>query len=222
MVTVDMRGTGESDKPPGDYTLDLYVDDLNSIIEELQEKNIVLIGESIGLSIAIKYATEYPGKVSKLVLVSGSPKWIATDDFPYGYPQDAFNAQLALAMESYSSTMRVFMEALFPEPGTEYLRDWGFKMSQNTTKEIAINSLRNCFESDLRPLLEKIKIPTLIIHGENDGGVRWENAKYMHENISGSKMHIFKDKGHFPSVTAAERFNQILEEFVTTGKLVKE
>ena len=60
MVTVDMRGAGESDKPPSNYTLDLYVDDLNSIIEKLQAKNIVLIGECIGASIAIKYVTKYP------------------------------------------------------------------------------------------------------------------------------------------------------------------
>ena len=73
MVTIDMRGTGDSDKPADDYTLDLYADDLNSIIEELHETNIVLIGESIGASIAIKYVTKYPGKVSKLVLVGGTP-----------------------------------------------------------------------------------------------------------------------------------------------------
>jgi len=222
MVTVDMRGAGESDKPPGDYTLDLYVDDLNSIIEELQTKNIVLIGECIGASIAIKYATRYPRKVSKLILVSGSPKFMATDDFPYGTPQDELDKMSALAMESYSKWLGDFMELMFPELGTEYLKEWGFKLAQKTPKEVALNSLFNLFKADLRPLLRKIGIPTLILHGENDGAVPFENARYMQENIHGSKMYIFKDKGHFPSITAAERFNQVLEEFITTGKLMKD
>ena len=44
----------------------------------------------------------------------------------------------------------------------------------------------------------------------------------MHEKIPGSKMYIFKGKGHAPSITAAEKFNKILEEFIKTGKLMKD
>jgi pimeloyl-ACP methyl ester carboxylesterase/predicted amidohydrolase len=223
MVTVDMRGAGESDKPADNYTLDLYVDDLNSIIEELHEKNIILIGESMGASVAIKYVTKYPGKVSKLVLIGGSPKFIATDDFPHGFPSGIAHRTLTLFQESYSRSVRgFFVELVLSEPGTEYLKEWGFKISQKTTKEIAANSLRNLFEADLRPLLRKIDIPTLILHGENDRACPFGNAEYMHENIPGSKMYIFKGKGHAPSITAADKFNKILEEFVTTGKLLED
>jgi len=225
MVTIDMRGTGESDKPAGNYTLDSYADDLDSIIEELQEKNIVLIGESIGASIAIKYVTKYPGKVSKLVLVGGSPKLIATDDFPYGLPQDPVKSWLTFMEQSYSMAMGAFLETIFPEPGTNYLREWCFKMSQKTPQEIALNSITNFFQADLRPLLKKIDIPTLILHGEKDTNVFTlvsEGAKYMQENIHGSKNYIFEGKGHFPSITAADKFNKILKEFVTTGKLMKD
>ena len=222
MITVDMRGTGESDKPADNYTLDLYVDDLDSIIEELQEKNIVLIGESMGASIAIKYVTKYPGKVSKLVLVGGSPKLMATDDFPYGMPQNFFDAQLAVAEESYSKWMRGFLGLIFPEPGTQYLKEWGFKMSQKTPQEIAKNSIIYLSQADIRPLLKKIDIPTLILHGEKDVIFMRvsEGAKYMNENIHESKMYIIKDAGHFPSITAAEKFNRILKEFITTGTLM--
>jgi len=209
MVTVDMRGAGESDKPPDNYTLDLYVDDLNSIIEELHEKSIVLVGECIGASIAIKFIAKYPGKISKLVLVSGSPKFMATNDFLHGTPQNEVKQQLAVFEESYHRWLGAFLELMFPEHGTKYLKEWGFKMSQKTTQEIALNSLRNLFEADLRPLLRKINIPALIIHGENDGAVRFENAKYMHENIPGSKMRIFKDKGHFhqsPQQTSSTKY----------------
>jgi len=72
--------------------------------------------------------------------------------------------------------------------------------------------------------LRKINIPTLILHGEKDIVFMRvsEGAKYMHENVQGSKMYIFKDKGHFPSITAADRFNKILKEFIKTGELMKE
>jgi len=225
MVTIDMRGTGESDKPADDYTLDLYADDLNSIIEELHEKNIVLIGESIGASIAIKYVTKYPGKMSKLVLVGGTPKFIATDDFPCGLPLDVAQPFLTGLLQSYSTVFGAFLETIFPESGTNYVREWGFKMSQKTPPEIAANSLTNLGLADLRPLLSKIDIPTLILHGEKDTNVFTnvsEGAKYMHENIQGSKNYLFEDKGHFPSITAADKFNKIVREFIATGKLPKD
>jgi len=222
MVTVDMRGAGESDKPADNYTIDLYVDDLNSIIEELQEKNIVLVGESMGALFAIKYATKYPEKVSKLILIGGTPQIIASDDFPHGYPLEITQRLLTLFQESYSRGLRTFFKLAFPEPGTEYLRELACDVCQKTTKEIAINCLSNFLKEDLRPLLGKINIPTLILHGEDDRAVMLEGAKYMHEKILGSKMYIFKDKGHLPSLTAADKFNKILEEFITTGKLLKD
>ncbi len=220
IITVDMRGTGESSKPTDNYTLDLYVEDLNSIIEELQDESIVLVGECIGASIAIKYVAKYPGKVSRLILVSGSPKFMATEDFPHGFSQHEAKQHFAALEESYPIWLRGFLELIFPERGTEYLKEWGFKMSQKTPKKIALNSLKNLFEADLRPLLKKINIPTLIINGENDGAVRLKGAEYIHENIQESKMYTFNDIGHFPSITAAEKFNKILKEFITTGTLM--
>ena len=224
MVTIDMRGTGESDKPAGDYTLDLYADDLDSIIEELKEKNVVLIGESIGASIAIKYVTKYPGKVSKLVLVGGSPHPLATDDFPYGMPENSLAPLLTITKETYSNVARAFIELIFSESGTEYLKEWGLKMGVKTPMEISVNSFMNFVKEDLRPLLRKIDMPTLILHGEKDIIFTRvsEGAKYIHENISGSKNYIFEGKGHFPSITAADKFNRTLKEFVTTGKLLKD
>jgi len=222
MVTVDMRGSGESDKPADNYTLDLYVDDLNSIIEELQEKNIVLVGESMGASVAIKYVTTYPGKVSKLVLMCGTPKIISTDDFPHGLSLEIQHRWQTSLQESYSRGVRAFMEVAFPEPGTGYLKDLGFKLCQKAPEEIAMNAVNNFYKEDLRPLLGKINIPTLILHGENDMVCPLEGGKYMHEKIPGSKMYIFKGKGHCPSITAADKFNKILKEFITTGELLKD
>jgi len=222
MVTVDMRGSGESDKPADNYTLDLFVDDLNSIIEELQEKNIVLIGESMGASIAIKYVTKYPGKVSKLVLMCGTPKIMSTDDFPHGQSSEVLDRMLTSAQESHSRFLRTFMELVFPEPGAEYLKELGFELCQKTPEEIAMNFANNFMKEDLRPLLGKINIPTLILHGENDMACPLGGAKYMHEKIPGSKMYIFKGKGHCPSITAADMFNKILEEFIKTGKLMED
>jgi len=222
VVTIDMRGAGESDKPAGNYTFDLYMEDLNSIIEELQEKKFILICESCGAFIAAKYITKYPGKVSKLAVVGGTPKLIATDGFPHGHPLEVAQGVLTRFQESYSWGLGAWLKLVFPELGTDYIKEWGFKVSQKTTKEIVVGILSNFLKEDIRPLLGKMNVPTLIIHGENDMVCPLEGAKYMRENIRGSKMYMFKGKGHCPSITAADKFNKILEEFITKGKLMKD
>jgi len=171
----------------------------------------------MGASVAIKYVTTYPGKVSKLVLMCGSPKITPTDDFPHGQSLEVIHKLRTLAQESYSGFLRYFMELAFTEPGTEYLKEWGPRMCQMTPQEIAINAANNFLKEDLRSLLGKISVPTLILHGENDMVCPLEGGKYMHEKIPGSKMYIFKDKGHCPSITAADKFNKLLEEFIVTG-----
>jgi pimeloyl-ACP methyl ester carboxylesterase len=222
VVTIDMRGAGESDKPKDDYTSDLYADDLNSVIEEIQDKHIVVVGESMGCMAAIKYVTKYPGKAIKLVLVGGTPKVVSTSGYSNGYPLEVVQKLLDIFQQSYSSGLKTFMKMTYSELGTHYLRELGIRVFQKTTQEIAINSLSNYLKEDLRPLLGRIIIPTLILHGENDMAVTLSGAKYMHKNIPGSKMYVFKGKGHFPCITAAEKFNRIVEEFVRTGELLDE
>jgi pimeloyl-ACP methyl ester carboxylesterase len=87
IVTMDLRGTGESDKPPGEYTVDLFMDDLRVIIEDLPDKKIIFVGLYIGGMVGIKYVTKYPGRISKLVLLSVGPKQIRSNDYPDGLVQ---------------------------------------------------------------------------------------------------------------------------------------
>jgi pimeloyl-ACP methyl ester carboxylesterase/predicted amidohydrolase len=222
VVTVDLRGAGESDKPKDNYTSDLYADDLNSVIEEIRDKHIVVVGESMGTNVAIKYVTKYPGKALKLVLVGGTPKMVSTSDYSNGYPPEVVQKLLDIFQKSYSVGLKTFIKMMFPEPGTHYQRELAIRLCQKTTQEIAVNSLSNYLKEDLRPLLGRISIPTLILHGENDMAVTLSGAKYMHKNIPGSKMYVFKGIGHFPCTTAAEKFNRIVEEFVRTGELLGE
>ena len=76
VVTMDLRGTGKSDKPPGEYTVDLFTNDLKAIIENLPDEEIIFVGLYVGGTVGIKYVTKYPGRISKLVLVSMGPKQI--------------------------------------------------------------------------------------------------------------------------------------------------
>jgi pimeloyl-ACP methyl ester carboxylesterase len=80
-------------------------------------------------------------------------------------------------------------------------------------EEIRLIMNKVLFEADVRPLLGKISVPTLILHGENDM-LPLEAAKYMKENIPDSQLHIFED-ATLVSMSKPDEFNRVLEEFLT-------
>ena len=217
VVTVDLRGTGESDKPPSEYTIDMHMDDLRSVIEDLQDKNISIIGFSMGGMITIKYVANYPGKISKIVLWATNPAPLSDD------PDFNIKARERDKMPP-SWRVRKFWETIFSVPGSEHLVEWGLKSTQKTPPEIFVNSFRNYMNEDVRPLLRKINIPTLILQGEKCL-IPLEKARYLNKNISGSKLLISKKPEKwidvFPNIFEGDKYNKILEQFITTGKVIK-
>jgi pimeloyl-ACP methyl ester carboxylesterase len=214
VVTMDMRGTGESDKPPSEYSVDMFVDDLKSVIDDLQDKSIVFVGSFVGGKIAIKYITSYPGKISKLVLLSTHPGPASARP---GFDEKKIEENHERMLKSPTLAVKRFWEQLVPEPRFKPLIEWGLKSSEKTPPEIFVKSLYNFSKEDVRPLLGKIDVPTLIINGDKTP-YACRNAKYLEEKIPKSKAFIFKDLGLcFLNMKAAAKFNEILESFIDCG-----
>ena len=71
VFSFDLRGTGESERPAGPYSLDDFVSDLRGVIEECELERPALVGHSFGGSIVLRYAAEHPGDVSSVVSIAG-------------------------------------------------------------------------------------------------------------------------------------------------------
>jgi sugar-specific transcriptional regulator TrmB/pimeloyl-ACP methyl ester carboxylesterase len=216
VVTVDMRGTGESDKPQGEYTIDVYVNDMKSIIDDLQDEDIIFVGSYFGGKIAVKYVTCYPGKISKLVLLSCDPASISA--MP-GFNEQTFEENHEKMLKFPSLGVKRFWEKIIPEPRFEALREWGLKTSEKTPPEIFVKSFYSLSKADVCPLLSKIDVPTLIVGGDTTA-YSFKKVKYLQQQISGSKAFVFGGLGLcFLNMKAANKFNKLLDGFITTGEL---
>ena len=71
LIAYDLRGRGESDKPPKGYSLEIHARDVNALLDRFDLKRAVIIGHSLGAKIALHFAVHYPKRVSKLILVDG-------------------------------------------------------------------------------------------------------------------------------------------------------
>lgn len=211
VITMDLRGTGESDKPAGEYTIDLFTDDLRVVIEDLPDKEIIFIGLYIGGMVGIKYVTKYPGRISKLVLMSISPKPIRSDDYPYGIEREKIEPYYVKALESPSWGVKKLSEMFFPKAEYKNFRERYLTFS-GTPPEIVINALINYHKEDVRHLLGKIAVPTLIFGFPQMSKI----TEYMSERIPSSEYYEFKSH-IFPNLFEAEKFNKILEGFITAS-----
>ena len=103
VVRYDLRGHGSSPLGDGEITMDVYVNDLLGLLEELKIDKVNLAGFSLGGMIALKFAIEYPQRVSSMVLMSSPFK---TDD----HMQAIFNQFI----NSLNSSFEEFFDVILP------------------------------------------------------------------------------------------------------------
>jgi 3-oxoadipate enol-lactonase len=214
VVTLDMRGTGESDKPPGEYTIDTDVDDLAKVIEDLESEEIIVVATFLGAKIATKYVVEYPKRISKLVLFSFDPKSISAQ--PYVNKED-FEESYKKALKYPSLGIKMFWETLFPDPSYQLLRDWGLRISEKTPPEIFLKSHHNLSEEEVSPLIKKISIPTLMLNSGYYGDMNApKNITWAQEYFSDSETPLsITVKSLFLNVFLPDKFNKTIERFLT-------
>jgi pimeloyl-[acyl-carrier protein] methyl ester esterase len=137
--------------------------------------------------VAMLVAARFPEAVSRLVLVSTTPKFVASDDFPAGLPLVLLRRlEKRIKIEGITA----FHRLVFPGGQQTGLADLSI--------DRALQELAALEKVDLRPLLPLIKAPTVIIHGDRDEICLPAAAEYLQKNIRGSELVLLPAVGHAP------------------------
>lgn len=218
VVTIDLRGCGVSEWRDCEDFISSSAEDIKNIINELSLKDFTLAGWSLGGMVAMKLASELKSGLAALVLISTSPKFVKSEDFPSGAekaelyvmkkdmkkdpvkPLEAFKESLLLESEKSEANLGRFKEI--------------FSKIRPQSPEVLIKSLESLERVDLRSGLKNINCPTLILHGTKDDICPFGAAEYLRDNIKDSKLAIFQDAGHMLALTRAEEFLCELKNFL--------
>jgi pimeloyl-ACP methyl ester carboxylesterase len=217
VIGITLRGFGKSDKPFGAYNYDVHALDIKRVLDKLDVKDAVLVGFSMGGAIAVRFVTAYnETQVSKLVLAGAAvPVWTQREDFPYNLPQKAVDDLIKLNYKDrpklLSDFAKIFSatETSLNEGVGNWLNGIGLSASSHATAECLV-ALR---DTDLRPDMAKITIPTLILHGKNDKICSFDLAEQMKAGISDSKLVVFEKSGHSMFLEETKKFNSELVKF---------
>ncbi|AZO94516.1 alpha/beta hydrolase [Halocella sp. SP3-1] len=215
-IGIDTRGFGDSDKPFWGYDYDTLADDVRCVVDELGLYNFTLAGHSTGGAIAVRYMGRHKGYgVSKLALfAAAAPSLIRRPNFPYGLPEETV---LQIIQDTYTDRpemLRNFANMFFFQHTSTAFLDWFFQLGLQAagwaTAAVADTWIKEVLFADL----EKINIPTLIIHGIHDQVVPFQLGEIQQKMIRNSKLVPFEYSGHGSFYDQKDEFNKVLIKFI--------
>ena len=217
VIGITLRGFGKSDKPFGAYNYDVHALDIKRVLDKLDIKDAVLVGFSMGGSIAVRFVSAYnDSQVAKLVLAGAAvPIWTQRKDFPYNLTQSAVDELIVLNYmdrpKLLSDFAKIFSatETSLNEGIGKWLNGLGLVATAHATGQ-CLYALR---DTDLREDLKKIKIPTLILHGRKDKICSFDLAEQMLAGIENSQLVAFENSGHSLFLEETKKFNFELIKF---------
>lgn len=215
-ISVDLRGAGETDKPEGTYSTELFADDVATFLQVLGIEKAHVSGVSLGAATGMWLAAKYPDKVKSLSLHSG---WAKSDLFL----KTVVEGWQVMA-RALGNVAEMVIKGIFP---------WCFTPELYATRPDYINSLADFIRSrplqpvdafircsnavishDCESQLSKIKAPTQITFGRYDMVTSTRFADMMKNNIKNSELVVFEGCSHAPLYEKTEEFNQKTSEFL--------
>ena len=222
VVTYDRRGFGDSSQPWGGYDYNTFAADLDVLLQHLDLREVALVGFSMGGGEVVRYIARYgTDRVAKAVLAAAVPPYLyKSDDNPEGGLDDATIAafqegvrtdRLAFLDEFTTNFFSAGGQLKVSEPQREYARDIAASASPKGTLDCIAAFARTDFRADL----EKITVPTLVIHGDSDAIVPFEvSGRRSAEAIANADLVVVKGAPHGFNASHADEFNGHLLRFL--------
>jgi len=216
-VAYDIRGHGRSSDPGRGYDYDTLARDLAAVIEQLNLREVTLVGHSMGCGVIVRYLSRHgPRRVARVALVSPTlPFLLKTEDNPDGVDKIVFERLRATWSKDFPKWLADNARPFFtPETSPEMVQ-WGIRMCLQASMKALIDCNRADTETDFRRELPKITTPTLIIHGDKDVSTPLESTgRKTARLIPGSQLKVYEGAPHGLMFTHMDRFNHDLLAFI--------
>lgn len=214
--SVDPRGAGETDKPEGIYSTELFADDIAGFIQAVGIERAHVAGFSLGAAIGMWLAAKYPNKVKSLSLHSG---WTKTDLFLKTVVEGWQVMAKALGSVPEMVIKGVFPWCFTPElyaAKPDYIKALSDFVRGRPAQPVDafIRQSNAVISHDCESQLGKIKAPTLITFGKYDMVTSTRFANIMKNNIKNSELVVFESCSHAGLYEKTDEFNQKTSDFL--------
>jgi 3-oxoadipate enol-lactonase len=216
VILFDNRGTGRSSKPETPYSIELMAEDARAVLDAADVKSAHVYGISMGGMIAQRLALAHPDRVRSLVLGCTTPG---------GANHVQPHPDIAMAMLSRASASPVeaawaavpilYSESFIQNHRDAIAEDIETRLQIPTPAHGYMLQLQACLAHDTHDELDRITVPTLVIHGDADVLVPFENGLALKERIKEAEFFQVHGAGHLYVTEAQDESNQRVVDFLT-------
>jgi pimeloyl-ACP methyl ester carboxylesterase len=209
IAALDLPGHGRSEGR-GEQDVAVYVEWVRQILEALAIEKPVLIGHSLGAAISLRYALTYGDRLAGIVPVGGGAAMPVNPAILGGLKIDpatviAMAAKIAVAKSNRDRLSEILMKSM-----------------SAVNPDILYGDFLACNKHDVTATVSEIRVPTLVICGDEDKMTPPEMSRYLKDHIPGAQLALIRNAGHFVMLENVEEFNRTLRTFVDSFVTTKE
>ncbi|PPI86461.1 alpha/beta fold hydrolase [Candidatus Pantoea edessiphila] len=219
VISFDRRGFGRSAQPWKNYNFDVFSDDIYCLIEHLQLQDATLVGFSMGGGDVTRYISKYgTDKVKKLVLLGSiTPVVCKTHNNPNGIEKAIFDSIKLELLKDRPQFLKEFIKTFYGNMVSDGIMIQTLNIALSASLKATIDCMIAFSETNFFNDLNKINIPTLIIHGFNDQILPYQfTAEITHKLICNSTLKLYENGPHGFVVTHQDKLRQDLILFLKT------
>ena len=212
VLVYDTRGHGQSAAPKGQYTLEGLADDLHGLLKHVKAERPHFVGLSMGGMIGQTFALKYPGVLASLTLADTTSR----------YPAEAapiWQERIRMAEEK---GMAALVEATLERWFTPAFRNSRKEEVERVAAQILETPLAGyigCCHAipkiNVTDRLKEIRLPALVICGEQDPATPPAMAQEIAKNLPGAKLALIPQAAHLANIEQLEAFNRALDGFLS-------
>ncbi len=224
LLRFDLRGSGLSDRTVGEQSLEAWVRDLETIVDDVGIERFPLLGFCQGGAIALAYAVRHPERVSHLVLYDSYSRGNLVEGTPPQKKKEtkALSEMIEVGWGRGDTGVfrRIFTDLLMPE-ASEKEHKWLAELQRKTTSPAMAATLWEAFHKiDVKHLAKKVKVPTLVFHVRGDKVVPFESGRRLASLIPDARFVPLESENHIllQDDPAWERFLAEVRHFIGWSK----
>ncbi len=214
LLLMDRRGTGLSDPVDHLPTLEERMDDVRAVLDAAGSERAFLLGISESGPMCTLFAASHPERTAGLALLNTFATALRDDDYPHHFDREQWTRAIEWIESRWGTgvTARLFAPSREGDPA--FRESWA-RFERRSVSPGGIRKLLTItMDTDVRPVLPSIAVPTLVLHRSEDM-LPVEGGRYLAEHIEGARMVELEGSDHFPWVGDTEAVLRELEQFVT-------
>jgi DNA-binding SARP family transcriptional activator/pimeloyl-ACP methyl ester carboxylesterase len=198
LLLLDRRGVGLSDRVGFAPDVDATAQDIGTVLNAAGSRRLVLLGASEGGPACIKFAVDHPNRVAGLILFASLAKGSATHDYPHALESSQYDMWLQQLVAGWGGPagIETFAPSLAGDPQA---RAWWAGLLRAASSPGAIKAVLMALrDTDVRHLLGRVSVPTLVLHRQDDRAVRIGAGRHLASHIPRARFVELDGADHWP------------------------